>query len=79
MFEEIHKTLESARAHRRSLEVDYYKNLDKIDKEIVKLRIDLQKHCSHPKTRKEDSFNYHNNTEWTTIYCTVCDKQLERY
>ncbi len=79
MFEEIDKQYTQAKAHRKELEVKHAKVLRSLDMEIVKLRIERQKWCTHPTTRKEDTFDYHKREDWTTVYCTVCDKQLERY
>lgn len=47
--------------------------------EIYKIKGMAQDVCTHPTTREEDVYNYHNREDWTNVICTVCDKQVKRY
>ena len=47
--------------------------------EVYKIKNLAQEVCTHPKTREEGTPDYHNNTEWTRVICTICDKQVRKY
>lgn len=78
MFDEIDALYKEAKQRKIDLTNQYNKDLTQVDRVIVKLRIERQKHCSHSSTRVEEDFNYHNNTEWKITVCNICDKELER-